>query len=134
MMTEEDYRLKQGRRTTIRAFLPLFGLILIIAFGAIAFIFGASLTDLLVSMIPSIASVELTTLDWISRAIIFLALVMVATLIYSIAIPKKKDIVTERALEKERKDRMEAQKQEKLRQRQVKAKMAKERAKNDPLR
>lgn len=132
MMTEEDYRLKQGKRTTIRAFLPLFGLILIIAFGAIAYIFGQSLTDLLRGFIP-IAANDLTTFDWISRAVIFFALVMITTLIYSIAIPKKKDVVSERALEKERKARVEAEKLEKIRKRQVQAKMAKERSKNDPL-
>jgi predicted histidine transporter YuiF (NhaC family) len=133
MMTEEDYRLKQQRRTTIRAFLPLFGLILIVAFGAIAYIFGPTLTDILRGFIP-IASNDLNTFDWISRVIIFLSLVMIATLIYSMAVPKKKDIVTERALEKERKARIEAEKMEKIRRRQVKAKMAKERSKNDPLR
>lgn len=133
MMTEEDYHLKQAKKVSIRAFLPIFGLILIIAFGAIAYVFGTPLTELLRGFIP-ISTQDLDTFDWISRAIIFLALVMVATLVYSIAIPKKKDIVTERALEKERKARIEAEKLEKLRQRQVKAKMAKERSKNDPLR
>jgi heme exporter protein D len=133
MMTEEDYHLKQAKKVSIRAFLPIFGLILIIAFGAIAYIFGVPLTELLRGFIP-ISPDDLDTFDWISRAIIFLALVMIATLVYSIAIPKKKDIVTERALEKERNARIEAEKLEKVRQRQVKARMAKERTKNDPLR
>ncbi len=133
MMTEEDYRLKQAKRVSVRAFLPLFGLILIVAFGAIAFIFGPSLTDVMRGFIP-IAPADLETFDWISRAVIFFALVMIATLLYAIAIPKKKDMVSERTLDKERKDRIQAQKLEKERLKQVRAKMAKERSKNDPLR
>ncbi len=108
-------------------------MLLIVAFGAIAFIFGPNLTDVLRSFIP-IATADLGRFDWISRAVIFLSLVMIATLLYTIAIPKKKDIVTERALEKERKARIEAEKVAKQRKKQVRAKMAKERSKNDPLR
>ena len=123
MQSNEDYRLKQAKRVTIRAFLPLFGLILIIAFGLIAFIFGPWLTDVVSGIIP-IDNSDLDTLDWISRVVIFFALVMIATLLYAISIPKKKDIVSERALDKERKERIKAQMLEKQRKKQVRTKLA----------
>lgn len=131
MMTDEDYsRTRKAKTTTIRTFFPVIGLILIIVFAVIAYFIGPILTDAVSGMI-TIPNDQLEIFDWVSRGIVFILLTLIFGLIYAAAAPKPKQMVSERALDKERKDRIQAELEAKKRKNQVRAKMAQERRKNE---
>jgi type VI protein secretion system component VasK len=130
MMTDENYSgVRQARRTTLRTFFPLIGLILMIAYGAIAWAFAPSLSYTIQTNVATIPPDMLQYLDLISGGIIFLVLLLMTTLLYASAAPKPKRQVSENQLDKERKERIAAEVERKKRQRQVRTKMAEERRK-----
>lgn len=128
MGTDENYGIRKARRISIRAFLPLIGLILIIVFGAIAVVFAPTLTNIIsdsITIPPSLAD----NFDLVSGGVIFFALVLSATMLYTIAAPKPKRGVTERGLDRERKERIQAAKDAKKTKQRAQAKMSRDRKK-----
>jgi hypothetical protein len=131
MMTDEDYsKTRKAKTTSIRTFFPVIGLILMIAFGVVAYLMGPILTNA-VSDLISLPPDQYETFDWVSRGIVFIILSLITGLIYAAAAPKPKQMVSERALDKERKARIQGELEAKKRKNQVRAKMAQERKKNE---
>lgn len=131
MMTEEDYRVRKAKGTSIRAFFPILGLILMIAFGVVAYVLAPLLTNLLDSsgLIAGLPPELYERMDLISGIIIFVVMMLSTALLYAIVAPKPKKVVTERDLDRERKARIAAEQEAKLRKKKVQAKMAEERRK-----
>ncbi|HEX2620113.1 MAG TPA: hypothetical protein VHL11_08195 [Phototrophicaceae bacterium] len=102
---------------------------MLIIFGVIAFLLGPSVTNILSGFI-SIAPDQYDTFDWLSRGIVFMVLILITAMVYTVAAPKPKRMVSEHDLDKERKARIKAQEEAKKRQRQVRVKMAEDRKKN----
>jgi hypothetical protein len=101
-----------------------------IAFGAVAYITGPLLTDTaLNNNLISIPNDQIDAFDWISRAIVFMVMLLVTALLYAVAAPKPKRLVTERGLDKERKERIKAEEDAKKRKKRAQHKMAEARRK-----
>jgi uncharacterized membrane protein len=131
MMTDEDYRVRKARGTSIRAFFPILGLILMIAFGAVAYVLAPSLTTILENsgLIGGLSPELYERMDLISGVIIFMVMMLFTGLIYAIVAPKPKRAVTERDLDRERKARIAAEQAAKVQKKKIQAKMAEERRK-----
>jgi type VI protein secretion system component VasK len=131
MMTDEDYRIRKAKGVSIRAFLPFLGLVLMIVFGVIAWVLAPIVTDILYNngVLQSLSPELLERFDLISGGMIFMVMVLITALLYAVAAPKPKKMVTERQLDKERKARIAAEVEAKQRKKKVQAQLAQERKK-----
>jgi hypothetical protein len=128
MMTDEDYRgVKQKKGISPRAFLPAIGLILIIAFGAIAYVAS---TPLQKSFGSDLGMPDRDTGKLFFGVATFLVLVLSTGLLFTILGPKKGKQVSERDMDKERKMKQAEELMRKKRKEQAKVKMAQERKKS----
>ena len=100
------------------------GLILTIAFGAIAYILSESLSQQTLRLVPGIAA---TTWRIIVGAAIFVGLVALSGIIFALFAPKRKDKLNERELDKERRQMWAEEKAKKLRQKEVRKQISKAR-------
>lgn len=100
------------------------GLILTIAFGAIAYILSESLSQQTLRLVPGIAA---TTWRIIVGIAIFVGLVAVSGIIFALFAPKRKDKLNERELDKERRQMWAEEKAKKLRQKEVRKQISKAR-------
>ncbi|MBC8098411.1 MAG: hypothetical protein H7Y11_03135 [Armatimonadetes bacterium] len=130
MMTEEDYKVREARRMSIRAFFPILGLILMGVFAVIAYFAAPALTGVIENLVGGIPNEQYDLFNWISRAVIFFGLSLLTAMLYAIAMPKKKNQVSERGLDAERKARLKAEQDRKKQLKSVRAKMAQERTKD----
>ena len=131
--TDEEYSGsgKKHRSKGLRAFYPLIGLILAAAFGAIAFVLGQPIADSLANsgLFAGVYGDDYVTVTWIVRGVIFFVLVLIGALLFSFAAPKPKGStgVTERGMDKERKERLAAELEAKKRRKKVRNELAKAR-------
>jgi uncharacterized membrane protein len=132
MMTDEDYRIRKAKGTTLRAFFPIIGLVLVIVFGVIAYTLAPTVTNILYDngVIQGLSPDILERFDLISGVMIFFVMMLVTGMVYAIAAPKPKKQVTERQLDRERKERIAAEVEAKQRKRKAQAKMAEDRKKS----
>lgn len=131
MMTDEDYSLKKAKGTSIRAFFPIIGLILIIVFGVIAWILAPIVTDIVnnAGLLQGFPPELLERFDLISGGLIFMVMMLFTGLLYAVAAPKPTKSVSERDLDKERKARIAGEQEAKVRKKKAQAKMAADRKK-----
>jgi short subunit fatty acids transporter len=122
--THDTTGVKLNRKKS-NPWLPFFGLLLIIAFGAIAFIVGPVLDNQFGAQLGLPAG---DASIWLFRGIVFLVLLMVFGLLYAIMAPKPRamDSVNERVLDKERKEKRQELEARKRHQQAINRKMAKE--------
>jgi hypothetical protein len=107
-------------KTRTQSFWPVLGALLILASAAMAFFIGPAVVDWLdkgniIRGFPP-AGVPRVNLDWILRGIVFVILVLFASLLVAAAAPKKKSAVTEVGMMKERKEIVHEKKARKMRQ------------------
>ena len=100
------------------------GLILAIAFGAIAYILSESVSQQTLRLVPGIAE---STWRIIVGAAIFVGLVSVFVILFAIFAPKRKDKFNERELDKERRQLWAEEKAKKMRQKEVRKQISKAR-------
>lgn len=100
------------------------GLILAIAFGAIAYILSESVSQQTLRLVPGIAE---STWRIIVGAAIFVGLVSVFGILFAIFAPKRKDKFNERELDKERRQLWAEEKAKKIRQKEVRKQISKAR-------
>jgi MFS family permease len=100
------------------------GLILAIAFGAIAYILSESVSQQTLRLVPGIAE---STWRIIVGAAIFVGLVSVFGILFAIFAPKRKDKFNERELDKERRQLWAEEKAKKMRQKEVRKQISKAR-------
>jgi flagellar biosynthesis protein FlhB len=136
MMTDEDYGgggPKVKKKTSTRAFLPVIGFVLMLAFGAIAYVLGPILhtqfgTQL--GMADIAAQLQLPPAQVGSiffGVVVFLLLVLFGGLLLSAFSPKQRINVHEQDMDKERKQKQMEDRMKKKRMEQSRVKMAQER-------
>lgn len=135
MGTDEEYGVKQRKGKGLRPFYPLIGLILIGAFGAIAYVIGPVVTNSLLDngILILEDNAQYEPMKLIISGVVFFAMTLIGALLFAIAAPKPKKAsanVSERDLDRERKARMQAELDAKKRQKKVRNEMAKARKKD----
>lgn len=111
------------KRKNNRAFWPVFGLVMAVAAGVLAYVAGPGVTSWLRSTLPSFpqgGNVQLYV-----TIIIFVIILSLAALIVAAAAPRKKGQVTEMAMTKERDDMLAMKRARKARQREINKKARK---------
>lgn len=109
---EDEYAGRGRKKSGIKAFLPFFGLILIVAFAAIAIILSKPVHEFLYteffeeSEIRNATPIEDSFLNdqvqYVVALVIFIIMVMIGGLLYAAGAPKEKIKVTERELKQEK--------------------------------
>lgn len=127
MGVEDEYsgRTRKKESRGVKPFLPIMGLALAIAFGAIGYIIGPKLAEVASKQF----NFELTTeIEWIFRGAVFLIGLGIAAMAIGAATPKPKTekLATERNLAKEREQRRKEHIAAKKRQREINRKMSEE--------
>ena len=97
----EEYGEKSvKKKTSVRAFLPIFGLFLVVAFAAIAFVLSEPLTTLLRDTIDGIPAED--EVQYVVAGMTFLVLLLFSGMVYAMFARKPQLRVTEAELKKER--------------------------------
>jgi len=91
---------EEKKSVSIGAFLPILGLVLAIALGAIAFVLSEPATQLLRDNLDDIPAAD--EVQYVVGGMIFLMLLMLSGMIYAMFAPKPQKRVTEQDLKKER--------------------------------
>ena len=102
------------------------GLVLAIAFVAIAYIVSVPLSEQTLRLVPGIAPATWRIFVGIA---IFVGLVAILGIIFALFAPKRKDKFNERALDKERRQMWAEEKAKKMRQKEVRKQISEERRK-----
>lgn len=112
MSFEDEYVRRAKKKSRLQAFLPLIGLILVIAFAAISFILMEPAHEFLYTQFfeeqeirngtPLEDSFSREEIGYVVGVSIFVILVMIAGLLYAAGAPKEKVKVTERELKQEK--------------------------------
>jgi uncharacterized membrane protein YhaH (DUF805 family) len=110
-----------------RAFWPVIGFVLAVSLGVIAYVLGEPVmqwmkTSRIVPGFPS-PDVPMDTWYWIARGVLFVVMLMFASLIVAAARPKQKSEVRETDLKKEREKMVRQNKARKVLQQQINRKM-----------
>lgn len=105
---EEKYKV------SIRAFLPVLGLFLIIALGAVSFVLSEPATEWLRDTVDNIPNED--EVQYVVGGIVFLVLVLLSGFLYALFAPKPKKRVTEAELKKER---MQMQREKRARKKRL---------------
>ena len=127
MSFEDEYAGKSKKRDPIRAFLPVLGLFLAVALGAIAWAIHEPLRDIIVEQIadlPQEGEEGFVEVGYAVAGIVFIALLMVASLIYAAFAPKPTKQVTERELKREKELTRQEQLARKKRQAEIRKRQA----------
>lgn len=103
------------------AFWPIIGLMVLLSAGAIAYFAGPAVVDWMdesnvVRGFPP-SGVPESTVDWILRFIVFVVVFLLVSLAVAAAVPKKKTMVNEKQLSKQRQEMVNSKKAMKIRQR-----------------
>lgn len=127
MGLDEEYssegRVKRSKG--IAPWLPILGLLLMVSFGVISFILAQPLYQTISTAFPMDIAPDLGAI--ITGGVLFVVLMVLGFLIYSIFAPKQSHLTNERTLERERKAMHAAAKQRKLNQRKVAMEMRRQR-------
>lgn len=118
-MSEQDYNIKDYKRS--RGLWPLYGLVLAIALGAIAYVLGPKLYDFVLDRSPNFNTGTYTReqVELFFAGIIFLVLLAIVAGFVAMFAPRKKTTVKDTDLIKERKQREAARRARKKRQMQL---------------
>ena len=125
MMTDEDYKASGKKRKSrgIAPYLPILGLILAIALGAISYVLGEPVANIVAQ---SVYFPDFEAAAWIMRVIIFVILLLIVGMLYAMAAPKKAKAVTERDLNRERRAATAEKEARRKTKRKANKKMAKD--------
>ncbi len=127
MGTDEDYG-STGRRKRskgIKPWLPVIGLLLLVSFGAMAFVlseplYNAASSAFVMDITPDVGRL-------VAGIVLFVIFSFIGLIIYAIFAPKRTHLTNENLLERERKSKKAEQVAKKKRQRQVGIEMRRQR-------
>lgn len=122
---EDPYRGRRRKKSPLSAYLPVLGLFLAVALGAVAYVLSAPVHELLIDNIADFPTE--TEIQYVVALILFGVLVLFAGLIYAAFAPKPPKTVSEADLKKERIEIDKEKRARKKRKREANRKMAKER-------
>lgn len=91
---------EEKKKTTIRAFMPIFGLLLFVALAAIAYVLSEPLTTLLRDNVKDIPAGD--EVRYVVGGMTFLVMLLFSGMIYAAFAPKQQLRITEAELKKER--------------------------------
>ncbi len=91
---------EEKKKTTLKAFMPIFGLVLFVAFAAIAFVLSEPLTTLLRDNVKDIPAGD--EVRYVVGGMTFLVFLLFSGMFYAMFAPKPKMKITEAELKKER--------------------------------
>jgi mannitol-specific phosphotransferase system IIBC component len=115
--------LQKPKKSRSQSFWPILGLLLIIACAIMAYFIGPAVVDWLddgnvIRGFPP-RGIPRENVNWILRGILFVVLGLLSSLVVAAAVPKKKNVVNEKKLIKERQEMVNEKKARKLRQQQM---------------
>ena len=116
---------RQAEKKSKRGLWPLYGLLMAIALGAIAYVTAPLLLDFVDSRSPnfSIGNLSEDQVKLLFAGIIFFVLLGIMTVILGVTVPKKKSEVLDAALVKERKAMEAERRAQKKRQMEIARKL-----------
>lgn len=109
----------------IRRYWPVFGFLMVIALGAIAYVLAPAAIDVTRKIIPQFRGSELPKLQmqWIFTGVVFVILGLIAAAIVALTAPRSKMNVKESSLTKEREAMLRERQLQKKRQQDINRKM-----------
>ena len=122
MAFEDEYKGRQKKKDPLKAFLPAIGLLLALAFAAIAFFLREPVQQLLIDQNVLTEPVD-EKVGYVIGGVIFLVLMLFAGFIFALFAPKPAKRVTESELKKER-EAMQREAQERKERRRKMQKQA----------
>jgi len=108
----------KGQEKKRQAYWPVLGLLLALSAGVLAYIAAPAVNQALDRSLPNFPTPN-SQLNLIMTVILFVIFALIGSLIVAAAAPKKKTIVNEVKLAKERKELVQEKKVRKLRQREI---------------
>jgi hypothetical protein len=127
MGTDEEYSSsgKVKRSKGIKPWLPVIGMLLLLSFGAMAYVLSEPLYNAVASSVAMDITPDVGRL--VAGVVLFVVLSFVGLIIYTIFAPKRTHLTNENLLERERKAKKAEQVAKKKRQRQVAIEMRRQR-------
>jgi hypothetical protein len=125
MSFEDEYVRRPVKKNPLNAYLPILGLILAVALGAIAFVLSEPLHTLLMDNFDTIPPDK--EVQYAIGGITFFVFVLFAGLLYAAFSPKSEKTVSERELQKERVAKNKQKESNRKRKRKLNLKAAQER-------
>lgn len=110
------------KKSWLKPFLPVFGLLLLIAFGLIAYALSSPITQFIDARVTT-RTLPLPQIQLIVGIGVFIVEVMLLAMVYSIFQPKTPRGTTERELDREKKERIKEEQAATRRKRDMQAKM-----------
>lgn len=126
MSFEDEYAVIRRKKSVLHGLLPVLGLFLAVALAAIAWVASEPLHELVVRNISGFPFTQEGQL--VVAGVTWLLLLMVSGMLYALLIPKPDKIISERELNRERKQKEAEIAAKKKRRRQIARKVAEERA------
>ncbi len=125
MSFEDEYAVKRRKKSIIHGLLPVFGLILAVALGAIAWVASEPLHELVVRNMPQFPYTQEG--QWMVAGITWLLLLLVSGMLYALLAPKPPKIISERQLGQERRAKQAEIAAKRKRRKQIARKVSEER-------
>ena len=128
-MYQDQYEQEEvkSKGLTTNALLPLFGLLLAIALGAIAYVLSAPVHELIIEQFPNNVGLAEPDLQYVIAGALFVMMLAFVSLVYAAFAPKPDRIVPESELKKEKMLKERERKARKRRKQESNRREAKER-------
>ena len=127
MSMEDEYAERKRKKSGsgLRPYLPVLGLFLAVALGAVSYVLGPYVSQFASTRMGLDNTPEL---EWVFRGALFLVLLLFVFMVFAVAVPRPKSqrLVTDRQLATEKDLRRKEQLAKKKRQREINRKMAEE--------
>lgn len=117
------------KKSSLNAFLPAMGFLMIIALGAVSYVLSAPIQEFLIDNVISDFPAEVEGQYAVAGAL-FLVLLMLTGMIYAAFAPKPQQRVTEKELKKEKEEAEAERRARKKRQQELRKQAAREREQN----
>lgn len=118
-MTSVGDQAKKAKEARKQAFWPLIGFVLAIASGVMAFVLAPEVNKLLRKSLPNFRQIAEKDAQLFTTGVLFIVFVLLASLVVAAAVPRKKDIVSNKAMADERQDLLKEKRITKLRRKQM---------------
>lgn len=131
MSFEDEYVEKKHNQkgTSIAGFLPVLGLVMAVAIGAVAFVLSGPVHELLMENLDNVPADQ--EVQYVVGGVLFLVMLLFAAMIFAAFAPKPAKTVSEMELKKEKMGKERDRKAAKRRKQQMARQMAAERAKRE---
>lgn len=117
MSFEDEYVRVKKKKSPLRVLFPLFGFIMAIALGAIAYILSPDAHELLIKYVDNFPADE--QIQYVVAGVLFVVLVLFAGMIYAMFAPKPPKQVTEKELQRLKDAKEKERRARKRRRRQI---------------